>query len=476
MTTSTFAAVILAAGKGSRMRSRLPKALHRVCGKPMASIAADAALAAGADSLAAVVPQDSARLRAALGARFAFSVQREPLGSGHALLQARDAAAGHDAVLALNCDMPLVESDTLARLRDAHAQADSPMTILTASGVRADAFGRVVRDADGRVLRIVERRDADAQTLALGEVNAGAYFFSAEWLWENLAQLAPSASGEIYLTDLAALAARQGCAVASAQVGREEEALGVNTREELARAEAAMRDRIRRRWMREGVSMPDPASVYIDCDAQIGMDTTILPNTHIRGATAIGEDCEIGPNSVLEDSRVGDRCRVTASVIESATLEDGVQAGPFSHIRAGSHLESEVYIGNFGEIKNSRIGRGSKSGHFGYIGDAVLGTNVNVGAGSVTCNYDGRAKHATTIGDDAFIGSDTMIVAPRRIGDRAYTGTGSVVTRDVPDGYGAVGAPARILPPKSTKRRRGDDDADSPPPKSTRANGPAVER
>ena len=455
-TTSTFAAVILAAGVGSRMRSRLPKALHPVCGKPMAALAADIARGAGADEVIAVVPPNADPLRAALGARCAFAVQRERLGTGHALLQARGAAAGRDAVLALNCDMPLIESATLKRLRDAQARADSPMAILTATGVRADDFGRVVRDEDGRVLRIVERRDADAQTLALGEVNVGAYFFDASWLWENLSQLAPSASGEIYLTDLAALAARQGFAIASAQVGHADEALGVNTREELARAETAMRDRIRRRWMREGVSMPDPASVYIDRDARVGMDTTILPNTHIRGATAIGEDCEIGPNSIVEDSRIGDRCRATASVIESAVIEDGVQVGPFSHVRAGSHLEAEVYIGNFGEIKNSRIGRGSKSGHFGYIGDAVLGSNVNVGAGSVTCNYDGRAKHATTIGDDAFIGSDTMIVAPRRIGDRAYTGTGSVVTKDVPDDAGAVGAPARILAPK---RRRGDGDS-----------------
>ena len=464
MNTLTFAAVILAAGRGARMRSRLPKALHPVCGKPMAAIAADAALGAGAERVIAVVPPDDAPLRAALGERCDYAVQREALGTGHALLQAQPAARDADAVLVLNCDMPLIQSDTLSRLRDAGARSDSPMALLTAVGVPADGFGRVVRDADGQALRIVEQRDADPHTLALGEVNVGAYFFRASWLWDNLPRLAPSASGEIYLTDLAALAARQGHGAASVEVGRADEALGVNTREDLARAEAAMRENIRRRWMKRGVSMPDPASVYIDCAARAGMDTVILPNTHLRGATEIGEDCEIGPNSIVEDSIIGDRCRVTASVIEGAKIENGVSVGPFSHIRHGTHLEEEVHIGNFGEIKNSRIGRGSKSGHFGYIGDAVLGSNVNVGAGSVTCNYDGSAKNATVIGDDAFIGSDTMIVAPRRIGDRAYTGTGSVVTRDVPDDAGAVGAPARIM----TRKRPANANA--------RANGSEVER
>ena len=225
--------------------------------------------------------------------------------------------------------------------------------------------------------------------------------------------------------------------------------------------------------MREGVSMPDPASVYIDRRARVGVDTTILPNTHIKGATEIGEDCEIGPNSILEDSRVGDLCRVTASAIEGATLEDDVHVGPFSRIRAGTHLEAGVRVGNFGEIKNSRVGRGSKSGHFSYIGDAVLGANVNVGAGSVTCNYDGREKRRTEIGDDVFIGSDTMIVAPRKIGDRAYTGTGAVVTRDVPDDSGAVGAPARIL---SKRRRGGGGSPTAAPNNNTRASGPTAER
>ena len=460
------------------MRSRLPKALHPICGEPLAAVAADAARNAGARETIFVVPQDAAPFRDALGENRAasYAVQRERLGTGHALLQAKDAARGADAILALNCDMPLIRSESLARLRAAHERSGAQMAILTADNVPADGFGRVVRDAAGRALRIVEQRDSDAQTLALGEINVGAYFFSADWLWDNLPRLTPSASGEIYLTDLAALASGQGLPVASASVASGDEALGVNTREDLARAETAMRDRIRRRWMREGVSMPDPASVYIDRAARVGMDTAILPNTHLRGATEIGEGCEIGPNSIVENSRAGDRCRVLASVVEGAALEDDVHVGPFSHIRAGTHLEAEVRIGNFGEIKNSRIGRGSKCGHFGYIGDAILGSDVNVGAGSVTCNYDGRAKHETVIGDGAFIGSDTMIVAPRRIGDRAYTGTGAVVTRDVPDDAGAVGAPARILSKSNKRRRGGDDDDDSPPASKTGANRPIAER
>ena len=205
-----------------------------------------------------------------------------------------------------------------------------------------------------------------------------------------------------------------------------------------------MRERLLRRWMLEGVTIVDPASVYIDFDARIGMDSVILPNTHIRGKTVIGEGCEIGPNSVAVDSRVGDNCVISASVVEEAVLESDTRVGPFSHLRAGAYLESGVRIGNFGEIKNSRIGGGTKSGHFSYIGDAEVGSNVNIGAGSITCNFDGEHKHKTTIGDDAFIGCDTMMVAPVSIGERSYTGAGSVVNRDVPADSGAIGAPARI--------------------------------
>ena len=280
--------------------------------------------------------------------------------------------------------------------------------------------------------------------MSINEINAGTYCFRTSWLWDNLPCLEYSTTGEIFLTDLIEGAASQGREIASVTVEDGTEALGINTRVELSRAESMMRDRIRRYWMMEGVTIPDPESVYIDHDTRIGIDSVVLPNTHIRGGTVIGEDCEIGPNSVIVDSQIADRCRIVSSVVEEAIIESDVQVGPFSHLRSGAYLESEVRIGNFGEIKNSRIGRATKSGHFSYIGDAEVGANVNIGAGSVTCNYDGEKKNRTVIGDDVFIGCDTMMVAPVTIGDRSYTGAGSVINKDVPPDSGAIGAPARI--------------------------------
>jgi bifunctional UDP-N-acetylglucosamine pyrophosphorylase/glucosamine-1-phosphate N-acetyltransferase len=302
-----------------------------------------------------------------------------------------------------------------------------------------------VRSKDGSVSAIVEQRVADDKTLAIKEINSGIYCCQAQWLWETLPKLESSSEGEIFLTDLVAMAVSENLLVESVQVEDGSEVLGINTRVELARAEGLLRRRIREYWMLEGVSMPDPDTVYIDRDARIGMDSTILPNTHIRGATTIGEGCQIGPNSILSDSSIGAECKITSSVVEQAILEDAVSIGPFSHMRPGAHLETGVQIGNYGEVKNSRLGKGTKSGHFSYIGDADVGANVNIGAGSITCNYDGDNKNRTVIGDGAFIGSDSMLVAPVRIGANARTGVGSIVTKNVPAGASAIGAPARIM-------------------------------
>ena len=447
--TSSFASVILAAGKGARMKSRKPKALHTVCGKPMLEIIADLVKAAGLTPTTVVVSDDSAVIRRAMGDRFLYATQKERLGTGHALIQARDCVPDCDNVLVMAGDTPLIRRETLIDLVRAHLDSEAPVTMLTSDRTDPEGLGRVARDGEGRIRAVVEQREADVETLRIGEINAGVYCFRTSWLWDNLPCLRPSSTGEIFLTDLVGVAANQGHAVAYRVVEDGSEAFGVNTRVELSRAESIMRDRIRRYWMLEGVSVPDPESVYIDYDARIGMDSVILPNTHIRGGATIGEDCEIGPNSVIADSRIGDQCKIVSSVVEEAVIEADVLVGPFSHIRPGAYLESEVRIGNFGEIKNSRIGRGTKSGHFSYIGDAEVGENVNIGAGSITCNYDGEKKNRTVIGDDVFIGCDTMMVAPVRIGDGSYTGTGSVVNRDVPPDSGAIGAPARI---RSRKR------------------------
>ena len=300
----------------------------------------------------------------------------------------------------------------------------------------------------GTITAVVEEADADEATLSVPEINGGAYCFRSAWLWDSLRAVPPSPSGEVRLTDLVGLAAQQGMAVESVRSRDPHETLGVNTRVHLAKAEAVLRERIREQWMLRGVTMPDPGSVYIDATAELDQDTTVLPNTHITGRSRIGRSCEIGPNSIISDSLIGDRCKIKAAVIEGSTLDEGVDAGPFSYIRPGSHLEEEVHIGSFAEVKSSRLGPGSRSGHFSYIGDADVGANVNIGAGTVTCNYDGERKHRTTIGDDAFIGSDTMLVAPVNVGARASTGAGAVVTKDVPPDSLVVGVPARELAKK----------------------------
>ncbi len=441
---TSFAAVILAAGDGKRMNSRTPKVLHAVCGKPMVSIVSETARAAGHDPVVLVVRGPESAVVSTMGDSYTYAYQSEPRGTGDALLCARAAVGDHDNVLVINADVPLIRPGTLQALAEAHISSEAAITMLTATVDEPDGLGRVVRDSTGSVTAVVEHSDSDEDTLRIKEVNAGVYCFRASWLWDSLPSVQSSASGEVYLTNLVGLATSSGYGVATLGLNDPTEARGVNTRVELSEAESILRDRIRRLWMLRGVSLPDPQSVYIDCDVEIGADTVIMPNTHIRGATRIGTECEIGPNSIIEDSSIGDNVKVTASVIEEATLESNVDVGPFSHIRPGTYLESEVHIGNFAEVKNSRLGRGTKSGHFSYIGDAQVGTNVNVGAGSVTCNFDGEEKHGTVVGDDVFIGSDTMMVAPVTIGDRSYTSAGSVVTKSVPPDSGAIGAPARI--------------------------------
>ncbi len=433
------------------MKSKKPKVLHPVCGKPMLQIIAESAATAGLGPRVIVVSGKSDAVRETLGSGCLYAVQEERLGTGHALTQAQDAIPDCDNIVVMAGDTPLLRPQTLIELTRTHLASEAPITMLTSILTDPDGLGRVVRDSDGRITAVVEHKEADPETLSINEINASVYCFRTSWLWDNLPCLKYSASGEIFLTDLAGLAASQGCEVASVALEDGSEALGVNTRVELSRAESVMRDRIRRYWMTEGVTIPDPESVYIDHDARIGIDSVVLPNTHIRGGTIIGEDCEIGPNSVIVDSQVGDQCRIVSSVVEQSVIESDVQVGPFSHLRPGAYLESEVRIGNFGEIKNSRIGRATKSGHFSYIGDAEVGANVNIGAGSITCNYDGEKKNRTVIGDDVFIGCDTMMVAPVTIGDRSYTGTGSVINKDVPSDSGAIGAPARIRSRKTGK-------------------------
>jgi bifunctional UDP-N-acetylglucosamine pyrophosphorylase/glucosamine-1-phosphate N-acetyltransferase len=293
------------------------------------------------------------------------------------------------------------------------------------------------------VIGIVEDDRATPQQKGIGEWNCGLYAFQSTWLWPHLAALPRSKNGEYLLTDLVAEAASKG-GVHAVVTHDPAPVLGINNRLHLAQAEAVLRQRIRERVMLGGVTLIDPPSTFIDAGVTIGQDTVVHPNSTVSGSTVIGKDCRIGPNSIIVDSTIGDRCRVVASVVEKATLEEGVEVGPFGHVRPESYLEAGVHLGNFTEVKKSRLGRNTRMGHFSYIGDATVGAEVNIGAGTITCNFDGVAKHRTVIGDGAFIGSDTMLVAPVEVGEGAVTGAGSVVNRDVPPGALAVGVPARI--------------------------------
>lgn len=443
---TNYAAVVLAAGLGTRMRSLTPKALHRVCGREMVSLTLSAARDAGLEHAVVVTPPDDERFRAALGDAALYATQPQPLGTADALLRARSALNGVDNIVVLYGDTPLIRPRTLADMMRRHDESEASVTLLTSSAVNPDGMGRIARDADGNITAIVEHEYADDKTLATREVNSGFYCFRAAWLWQNLERLPPSPKGEVFLTDMIRAAAAQGAGVASVSSDDPHETMGVNNRVQMAEAEAVMRRRIRERWMLEGVAMPDPSSVYMDFDVTLGQDTIVMPNTHIRGQTRIGAGCEIGPNAVIDNAIIGDNCSVEVSVVRDSTLEDGVDAGPFSHIRGGAHIESGVHIGTSAEIKGSRLGQHTKMGHFSYVGDADLGARVNIGAGAITCNFDGVAKHRTTIGRDAFIGSGTMLVAPLTVGEGAVTGAGAVVTRDVADGALVVGAPAREMP------------------------------
>jgi bifunctional UDP-N-acetylglucosamine pyrophosphorylase/glucosamine-1-phosphate N-acetyltransferase len=392
-----------------------------------------------------IVGHHAEAVRETVGEAATYVVQAEQLGTGHAVLQARRMLEGKsDLVLVTYADMPLLQPETLRRLIERQTANSGPITMLMLTSDNPRGFGRVVRDADGAVREIVEEAAATPEQLAIEDLNAGVYCFDATWLWANVEHIPLSLpKAEYYLTDLVGMAAAQGLRVEAIAVVDQSEALGINTRVHLAEAEAVMRQRINNEWMEAGVTMLDPSSVYIEASVIIGQDTTILPNTIIRGRTTVGSRCHIGPNALIEDSSIGDGCRVVASVIEEAVMEDGSDVGPFSHLRRGAHLCSGAHVGNFAELKNTTLGPGAKMGHFSYLGDAQVGSEANIGAGTITCNYDGERKHPTIIEEGAFIGSDTMLVAPVRIGRGAKTGAGSVVTRDVSDETLVYGVPAR---------------------------------
>lgn len=442
----TCESVILAAGLGTRMKSDLPKVLHHLGGRPLVAWVLDTCRATVGREPYMVVGPDSEAVRDEVGEGVAFVEQTDRLGTGHALLQAAEAMRDKsDLVLVVSADMPLLTKETLGRLVETQGAHDGPLTLLTAVSSISRGFGRLLRDPRGMIVEIVEEAQLTHEHQDLQELNVGAYCFRSDWLWDNLARLELSPKGEYYLTDLVSMAVTQGLQVAEVRTDDEDEIIGINTREHLAEAETILRRRINRRWMLDGVSLVDPATIYIGPEVVIGGDTVILPNTHLEGRTVVGKGCRLGPNTIVRDSTLGEGCKAEASVIEHAVMEEDVEIGPFTHLRKGAYLCRGVRVGNFGEVKSSRLGPGVKMGHFSYIGDASIEAGVNIGAGTITCNYDGESKHPTEIGEGAFIGSDTMLVAPVRVGRGARTGAGSVVTHDVPDHTVAVGVPARVI-------------------------------
>jgi bifunctional UDP-N-acetylglucosamine pyrophosphorylase/glucosamine-1-phosphate N-acetyltransferase len=456
--STCLAAVILAAGQGTRMRSQVPKVLHPLAGQPMIAHVLDATAAVGVHEVTVVLGHGAAAVRAALGDRVRYADQPEPLGTGHAVLQACPALPGSaQRVLVLYGDTPLLTGETLRTLLQAGSEAT--IAVLTMEVPDPLGYGRVVREPGGWVVALLEERDATPAQGAIREVNAGAYVFDASWLRARLPALQASSSGEYYLTDLVRIAAAEGLGVVGVRLADAAEGLGVNDRVQLAEAEAVLRGRIRRRLMQDGVTLVDPSSVFVDAGVQVGQDTVIHPHTFLHGATRIGASCEIGPSTQIENTVVGDRCRVQWSVLEGAELEEDVHVGPFAHLRPGAYLARGVMIGNYAEVKNSRLDENVQQHHFSYIGDAVVGRDTNVGAGTITCNFDGREKHRTEIGEGVFLGSDTLLVAPVSMGAGSGTGAGAVVVRSVPAGKLAVGVPARVV-----RDRDREVDGESPAP------------
>ena len=444
---NSVGAIILAAGKGTRMRSHRAKVLHHVCGRPIIRYVVAAVAALDPAEIIVVVGNDAADVMEELhdtGVRFVEQPQQ--LGTGHALLQTNGHVAS-STLLVLPGDIPLVTAASLAPLIAEHQRTAADITVLTMVLSDPDAYGRVVRDSAGSPVRIVEARDATPDELKITEVNTGIYCLrNTPFLWASLSALgATNAQGEYYLTDLVARYAAAGKRVHGVVATDARSVIGVNSRVDLAHADRIMRARIAERLMESGVTIIDPDHTYIAPDVEVGQDTVIYPGTHLRGTTRIGQECEIGPDTWIEDTEIADRCRVRYSVIETARIRTGCTIGPYAHLRPAADIGPHARIGNFVEVKNARIKDGAKAGHLTYIGDADIGAGTNIGAGTITCNYDGKAKHRTVIGDRAFIGSNTALVAPVTIGEGAIIGAGSTITADVPPGTLALGRARQVI-------------------------------
>jgi len=461
--------VVLAAGKGTRMKSQVPKVLHRISGFALIERVLRTADALEPASITLVVGHGADEVKAALAADVAsgfsrtsdvasgflgaeasakaasrtlqFVVQEQQLGTGHALLQTRPVLAGKTGlVILLSGDVPLLTTGTLRSLIDTHVQSQAAATVVTAEMARPFGYGRIVR-TNGRISRIVEERDASPAQRKLSEINSGIYAFDLEPLFEALDAIGTSNNqGEYYLPDLIAIYRKQKRTVATWTVARAEEIRGINSRTELAEVSAMVRQQKNEELMAAGVTLIDPATTYVDSDVVVGADTVIHPCVFLEGSTRIGAACEIHSGTRIVNSTIGDRvCVRNHTVVTDSTVEAGAFLGPFAHIRPGSQVGEDAHIGNFVELKKTSMGKGAKANHLAYLGDATVGSKTNVGAGTITCNYDGESKHQTVIGDNVFVGSNSTLVAPLRLADGAYIAAGSAVTKNVPAGALGIG-------------------------------------
>ena len=426
-------AVILAAGQGTRMKSKLYKVLHPVCGKAMVDHVLTQLERVGIDQIVTVVGHGADQVKQLLGDRTTYALQAEQLGTGHAVMQAEDVLGQKDGITLVTCgDTPLFTAETFKQLFAYHEQQGAAATVLTAHTDQPFGYGRIIRDAAGTVAKIVEQKDATPEEAAVQEINTGVYCFNNQELFAALHQLSnDNAQGEYYLTDVIGILKQAGKQVGAFQMDDFTESMGVNDRAALANATRVMQQRINTRHMQNGVTMIDPATTYIDADVQIGNDTVIEPGVVLKGKTSIGSDCVIGAHSEIRDSVIEDGVTVTASFLENAVMHKDSNIGPYSHLRPKAEIGVGVHIGNFCEVKNAQIGQNTKVGHLTYVGDATLGKEINIGCGTVFVNYDGMNKHHTNVGDYSFIGSGSNIIAPVEIGDHAYVAAGSTITDDV---------------------------------------------
>ncbi|MCI4139000.1 bifunctional UDP-N-acetylglucosamine diphosphorylase/glucosamine-1-phosphate N-acetyltransferase GlmU [Bacillus vallismortis] len=427
-------AVVLAAGQGTRMKSKLYKVLHPVCGKPMVEHVVDEALKLSLSKLVTIVGHGAEEVKKQLGDKSEYALQAEQLGTAHAVKQAQPFLADEKGVTIVICgDTPLLTAETMEQMVKEHTQREAKATILTAVAEDPTGYGRIIRGENGAVQKIVEHKDASEEERLVTEINTGTYCFDNEALFRAIDQVSnDNAQGEYYLPDVIEILKNEGETVAAYQTGNFQETLGVNDRVALSQAEQFMKERINKRHMQNGVTLIDPLNTYISPDAVIGSDTVIYPGTVLKGEVQIGEDTIIGPHTEIMNSSIGSRTVIKQSVVNHSKVGNDVNIGPFAHIRPDSVIGNEVKIGNFVEIKKTQFGDRSKASHLSYVGDAEVGADVNLGCGSITVNYDGKKKYLTKIEDGAFIGCNSNLVAPVTVGEGAYVAAGSTVTEDVP--------------------------------------------